>query len=76
MSPAAPEDTTSRPPTEPPACPFCDIAEGRSPASLVFDDDRVVAFLDRRPINPGHVLVVPRVHAPSFYELPETSSSP
>ena len=57
-------------------CPFCDIATGVRPASKVLDDERVVAFLDRHPINAGHVLVVPRVHAPSFYDLAEEDFVP
>ena len=51
------------------SCPFCAIAAGAAPASLVHEDDTVLAFLDIQPVNPGHVLVVPRTHVPSLAEL-------
>ena len=41
-------------------CIFCEIAAGRAPARLVFEDDHVVAFEDIEPRAPVHVLVVPR----------------
>ncbi|KAA1429429.1 HIT family protein [Nocardioides antri] len=44
------------------ACPFCDIAAGRSPARFVYQDERACAFLDIEPVRSGHVLVVPRAH--------------
>jgi len=50
-------------------CVFCEIAEGRAEASIVYDDDRVVAFMDLRPITTGHLLVVPRKHAESLADL-------
>ncbi len=50
-------------------CIFCRILDGAAPASLVHEDDRCVAFLDLFPGNPGHLLVVPRAHAPALAEL-------
>ena len=44
------------------ACIFCDIAAKKAPASIVYEDDVVVAFMDLFPINPGHTLVVPKQH--------------
>ena len=41
---------------------FCRIVAGTEEASIVYEDDRVVAFLDVLPINPGHTLIVPRRH--------------
>jgi histidine triad (HIT) family protein len=49
---------------------FCRIVAGVEPAQLVLDDDVVVAFLDRRPVFPGHVLVVPRDHVTTLADLP------
>jgi histidine triad (HIT) family protein len=43
-------------------CAFCSIVAGDAAAHIVLDDDVAVAFLDRRPVFPGHVLVVPRRH--------------
>ena len=50
-------------------CPFCSIASGDIPAAIVYQDPSVVAFMDKNPINPGHVLVVPRVHEKDLQEL-------
>jgi histidine triad (HIT) family protein len=47
-----------------PGCVFCSIVEGRSPAFRVYEDDATVAFLDLFPFTRGHLLVVPRGHAP------------
>ena len=48
--------------TRQPLCAFCDVVAGRLPATVVHRDARTIAFLDLRQANPGHVLVVPRVH--------------
>jgi len=48
---------------------FCRIVAGEEPAHLVLDDDVVVAFLDRRPVFHGHVLVVPRRHVVTLRDL-------
>lgn len=50
-------------------CIFCQIAAGELPASFVYQDDRVSAFLDTQPVNPGHLLVVPHRHAETLGEL-------
>lgn len=52
-------------------CIFCQIIEKKLPASMVFEDARCLAFLDIQPINPGHVLVVPRAHVASWQEMEE-----
>ena len=52
------------------ACVFCGIAEGSVPASVVLSSDDVVAFLDVRPVFPGHVLIVPRAHVETLVDLP------
>ena len=57
-------------------CIFCSIVEGDRPAFTVLDDDVVVAFLDRRPLFHGHVLVVPRVHVVTITDLPSESVGP
>jgi histidine triad (HIT) family protein len=43
-------------------CVFCDIVAGTAQASFVHRGDRVSAFLDIRPVTPGHLLVVPNDH--------------
>lgn len=52
-------------------CTFCAIAAGDVPADLVLDEPGFVAFLDRRPVFKGHVLLVPRAHVPTLLDLPE-----
>jgi diadenosine tetraphosphate (Ap4A) HIT family hydrolase len=51
------------------ACIFCDILAGRAAASFVYRDERVSAFMDHHPVNPGHLLVVPNQHAGSLGAL-------
>ncbi len=48
---------------------FSDIIAGRAPASKVYEDEDVVAFMDIRPMTPGHLLVVPRVPARDLASL-------
>ena len=50
-------------------CVFCKIVSGRIPAAMLLETDKVVSFLDIRPVNPGHALVVLRRHASSLLEL-------
>ena len=50
-------------------CIFCAIVRGESEASIVAEADRALAFLDIRPITPGHTLLVPRTHAPRLADL-------
>ncbi len=54
-------------------CVFCGIIAGTTPASIVMQDDDVVAFLDAKPLFKGHVLVVPRAHVVTLPELPAAS---
>ncbi|MDH2444268.1 HIT family protein [Amnibacterium sp. CER49] len=44
-------------------CVFCAIAAGEAEASVVHEDDEVIAFLDLHPVTPGHLLVVPKRHS-------------
>jgi histidine triad (HIT) family protein len=44
-------------------CIFCRILAGEIPGSFVFRDDHIAAFMDIRPVNAGHILVVPVRHA-------------
>ena len=52
------------------ACVFCEIVAGRIAAHIVFEDQISVAFLDSRPLFPGHCLLVPREHIETFADLP------
>ena len=59
-----------------PNCPFCRIVAGSEPSHVVLDDPHGVAFLDRRPLFPGHTLVVPRDHIPTLTDLPADELGP
>lgn len=50
-------------------CLFCKIIKGEIPASKIYEDDNILAFLDIKPVNHGHVLVIPKKH----YEKMETA---
>jgi histidine triad (HIT) family protein len=52
-------------------CIFCDIAAGAMKAEVVLETPDAIAFLDRYPAARGHVVVIPRVHAPTLPELPD-----
>ncbi|WP_197348568.1 HIT family protein [Streptomyces bathyalis] len=57
-------------------CIFCDIVADRREGHRVFEDERVVAFLDARPLFPGHTLVVPREHHETLTGLPAETVGP
>lgn len=50
-------------------CIFCKILSGERAASFVYRDEYCAAFMDIRPVNPGHLLVVPTAHAAGLSEL-------
>ena len=52
------------------SCLFCDIAAGSIPAEIVWRGNGALAFLDTRPLFPGHVLLVPEQHVVSLADLP------
>jgi histidine triad (HIT) family protein len=52
-------------------CVFCQIIQGKLQASYVYRDKRATAFLDIQPITPGHVLVIPNIHAARLVDLDE-----
>jgi histidine triad (HIT) family protein len=57
-------------------CAFCRIAAGDEPGSVVFEDETSVAFLDNRPLFPGHTLLVPREHHETLWDLPSELVEP
>jgi histidine triad (HIT) family protein len=52
------------------ACLFCQIAAGKLPAHVVLENNEVLAFLDKSPVQHGHVLLMPKAHVPTFADLP------
>ena len=52
-------------------CPFCDIVAGSAPASRIYEDADIVAFMAVRPTAPGECLVIPKAHIDQFTDLPD-----
>ena len=57
-------------------CLFCKIVAGEVPARLVFEDEISLAFLDHRPVFPGHSLLIPKEHYETLSDLPEPLIGP
>lgn len=56
-------------------CIFCQIIRKEALASVIYEDERVVAFLSNRPVNEGHTLVVPKKHYENIYEISEEEAA-
>ena len=53
------------------SCIFCKIVKKEAPASIAYEDEKVIAFMSVPPINIGHTLVIPKMHYENIYEIPE-----
>lgn len=51
-------------------CIFCAIVEGKIPSAKVYEDDQVFAFMDIAPANPGHLLIIPKLHYRNIFDMP------
>lgn len=49
-------------------CIFCKIVKGTIPAEIAYEDKFTLAFMDINPVNPGHMLLIPKKHEPSLIE--------
>jgi histidine triad (HIT) family protein len=56
-------------------CVFCAIVTGSEPASIVWDDDLTLAFIDQRQFHAGHTLVIPKRHCSDVRELDHESGA-
>ena len=52
-------------------CVFCNIVTGKSPAYIVYNDEKYLAFLDEYPQSPGHLQLIPKTHARWIYDIPD-----
>ncbi len=52
-------------------CIFCKIIKNEIPSEKIYEDDLVLAFLDIKPVNIGHTLIIPKKHFENLFELPE-----
>ncbi len=53
------------------SCIFCKIARGEIDSVKIYEDEKFFAFLDMRPINPGHTLLVPKKHIDNIFDIEE-----
>ena len=58
------------------ACAFCEIAQGRTTAAVVFETAEAIAFLDTRPLFHGHCLLIPKTHYETMTDLPVEAVAP
>lgn len=58
------------------ACPFCEIAQGKAPAFTVLEDEYALAFLDWRPLFPGHCLLIPKQHVETLGDVAAADLGP
>jgi histidine triad (HIT) family protein len=56
-------------------CVFCDIIARKLPGSIVYEDDLCIAFMTIEPVNPGHVLVMPKKHVPAMSDMDEETGT-
>ena len=56
-------------------CIFCQIVAGQIPASKVYEDDQVLAFLDITQVTEGHTLIIPKNHCRNLLDMPEETAS-
>ena len=52
-------------------CIFCNIVARQIYAAIIYEDDKIVAFIDHQPVNEGHILIIPRKHTPRVEEVDE-----
>lgn len=50
-------------------CIFCQIRDGQIPSTRVYEDALTLAFMDINPLNEGHLLVIPKAHAETIYDM-------
>lgn len=52
-------------------CIFCEIVAGREPASKIYEDEKILAFMNIRPVNTGEFMVIPKEHIDHFLDIPD-----
>lgn len=58
-----------------PDCIFCKIVSGSAAATILYEDDTVIAFLDINPVTPGHLMVIPRAHLPALSDIDDRTGA-
>ncbi len=57
-------------------CIFCNIIAGNIPAEIIYQDEKIISFLDINPVNFGHALVIPKEHFPYMADVPDKMIGP
>ncbi len=52
-------------------CTFCKIVSKELPSDIVYEDEDIIAFLDKNPVFPGHTLVIPKEHYKTLLDIPD-----
>ncbi|MFZ0450732.1 MAG: HIT family protein [Desulfatiglandaceae bacterium] len=52
-------------------CIFCKIVKGEIPCFKIYEDEKVISFLDINPVSQGHTLIIPKIHAANLWEIQE-----
>jgi histidine triad (HIT) family protein len=52
-------------------CIFCKIVQKQAPSSIIYEDEEVMVFLDIKPLNMGHTLVIPKAHYVDVFDIPQ-----
>ncbi|HUC31073.1 MAG TPA: HIT domain-containing protein [Candidatus Paceibacterota bacterium] len=53
-------------------CIFCKIIQKEIPAYIVWENETLMAFLDMRPVSPGHLLIIPKEHGENIFDMPDS----
>ena len=56
-------------------CIFCKIIAGEIPSTKTYEDDQFLGFMDINPVNPGHVMVIPKKHIPYMADMDEDTGA-
>lgn len=56
-------------------CIFCKIVKGEIPSAKIYEDKEFFAFLDIAPVNPGHTLIVPKLHCENLLDFPKAEET-
>lgn len=54
-------------------CVFCKILAGELPVSMIYEDDLIAILVDLNPVNIGHLLIIPKIHAPDMKDVAPTT---
>jgi len=72
LNPQPKRRVLSSPRVKPSECVFCRIVERKLPSNIVYEDEKHIAFLDTAPFSKGHVLVCPKKHGETVWEMDES----